>query len=302
MSIENLVPGQHSGVLGSDRIRQLLDDGILFESGTWDAALVRRAGYDLVIATDDFRIPDPHDPDKTFTSDPGEHTGRTGFVLEPGDFAYVTSRERIVLPMDIAGNIGIKNRFAKQGLLILTGLLIDPGYGMEQDASGQWVPAPAPLHFGIANVGRDRLSISFEKDLVASVQFLDVSGGTASAQPIVPPKTDDPVASGFVLFREFEKSLSELQREMNETKANVGSVVTLGVYVILATFIGALAAIILGSIANDAISTKLTTAIHTLAQYPWETIGVVVAAVSLAVVAAAFVLWPISRLLVGRGK
>jgi dCTP deaminase len=49
-------------------------------------------------------------------------------VLEPGEFAVVETRERITLSNRIAGQLGLRSEYAKQGLLMLSGPQIDPTF------------------------------------------------------------------------------------------------------------------------------------------------------------------------------
>ena len=49
-------------------------------------------------------------------------------TISPGDFALVTTHERISLSTKIAGHIGLRSFYAKKGLIILSGPQIDPGF------------------------------------------------------------------------------------------------------------------------------------------------------------------------------
>jgi dCTP deaminase len=49
-------------------------------------------------------------------------------TLEPGDFAVVTTFEKFVFPLNIAGTIGIRSHYARKGIIQLSGPQIDPGF------------------------------------------------------------------------------------------------------------------------------------------------------------------------------
>ena len=49
-------------------------------------------------------------------------------VLKPGVFALVTTHENVVLSETIAGHIGVKSYYTRKGIVMLTGLQIDPGF------------------------------------------------------------------------------------------------------------------------------------------------------------------------------
>jgi dCTP deaminase len=52
----------------------------------------------------------------------------TSATLKPGEFALVTTHENLHLPHDIAGHIGVKSYYTRKGIVILSGLQIDPGF------------------------------------------------------------------------------------------------------------------------------------------------------------------------------
>src|SRR4051812_38030651 len=49
-------------------------------------------------------------------------------VIEPGDFAVLETRERVGLSAQIAALLGLRSEYARQGLLMLSGPQIDPGF------------------------------------------------------------------------------------------------------------------------------------------------------------------------------
>jgi deoxycytidine triphosphate deaminase len=48
--------------------------------------------------------------------------------MPPGEMVLVVTRERIELSARIVGHIGLRSSFARQGLVLLAGLQIDPGF------------------------------------------------------------------------------------------------------------------------------------------------------------------------------
>lgn len=55
-------------------------------------------------------------------------SARGSATLAPGVFALVTTQESVQLPDDMAGHIGVKSYYTRKGLVMLTGLQIDPGF------------------------------------------------------------------------------------------------------------------------------------------------------------------------------
>jgi deoxycytidine triphosphate deaminase len=278
----------------------LVADGWLIERTTWDDKRLRPAGYDLVIAPDDLQVPNREDPDNPTIYRQGEPIPGGRFTLRPGEFAFVTTRERLALPWTVSGNVGVRNRFARQGLLILTGLLIDPGYGLTPQGRS-WGKDPQRLHFGIANVGRDEISIVAEVDAIASIQFIKVSGEVKLGEGYV-PATSDPIARGFGLFDLLERRVQDLDADLGRTKASVSNVVVFGLYLILATLFGVAIATIFGVLGAESVLRNLSKGFSLIREHPWPTIALVLVSVSAAVILASVVLWPITRLLVGRKR
>jgi hypothetical protein len=49
-------------------------------------------------------------------------------VIEPGSYAGIISFEKVKLPNNVFAQIGSKRKFSYDGLILLTGSIIDPGY------------------------------------------------------------------------------------------------------------------------------------------------------------------------------
>lgn len=49
-------------------------------------------------------------------------------TIPPGDFALVTTHEKVSLTPKVAGHIGLRSYYAKKGLVLLSGPQIDPGF------------------------------------------------------------------------------------------------------------------------------------------------------------------------------
>lgn len=138
---------------------------------------MRGAAYDLRIASDYLILPSG----KRFWPDSPEPVDRAyfaAFELKPGDVAFVSSVERLWMPWDLAGNIAPKFRLALTGLLVMGGMLVDPGYGRFRREGDEWVPREEGerLHFQLANVGSSNFKIVPEVTSVAAVQFIELAG------------------------------------------------------------------------------------------------------------------------------
>src|ERR1700689_3758380 len=117
-------PTDSTGVLSDAALLKKLEHGEVIAEGTWKASSVGPASYDVTIATDGLIMPDGSEiPPKSRTLPPPR------IVLPSGDTALFSTAELFCLPHHIAGNITIKNRLARMGPTLLSGMLIDPGFG-----------------------------------------------------------------------------------------------------------------------------------------------------------------------------
>jgi deoxycytidine triphosphate deaminase len=158
-------------VLGSDEIRRrVIEEKSIFVQETWDEENLRPAGYDLTVAPDFMIYPDGHGSWSRV-----QESGKCSeFTLQSGDVAFVSSREKLRLPWNLSGQVSGRFSYLQQGVLILAGMIVDPGYGLNEDkaADGE------RLHFWIANVGERALTIRPGRDHIASIQFFPVLGST----------------------------------------------------------------------------------------------------------------------------
>ncbi|HEX6687064.1 MAG TPA: hypothetical protein VF085_00190 [Solirubrobacterales bacterium] len=148
----------------------------IFRPHSWELSQVRGAAYDVRIAPDFLITPDgtrywPGAPERFQKRD-------AAFPLKRGDGAFVSSVEQLSMPWDLAGNIAPKFRFALAGLLIMGGMLVDPGYGRVQLEDGTWVPKEegARLHFQLANIGAETIWIAPNEDSIAAIQLVALEG------------------------------------------------------------------------------------------------------------------------------
>jgi MFS family permease len=73
----------------------------------------------------------------------------------------------------VIGNISIKGEMAVKGVLMLTGLIVDPGFKKGGSSDGR-------LHFRLANLGKRPLLLEPGKTKIASIQFVLLTGPTSA--------------------------------------------------------------------------------------------------------------------------
>jgi deoxycytidine triphosphate deaminase len=172
-------------------------------------------------------------------------------VLQPGQTAYVSSEERVVIPDDCVGIIGPRFSSAEQGLFFFGGMLVDPGWGRRAD----YRPWGEPLSFTIANLGRQPIELRPGEDVIASLAFMKVKKpGKHSHDPEV---TDKPIQFREELFapgnREpcsalgLVEELDSVRAEVRRLKDSQTNIILLGVVVLAASLFAGIVAAILGS-------------------------------------------------------
>jgi dCTP deaminase len=78
-------------------------------------------------------------------------------VIEPGDFAVFETRERVEFSAQTAALLGLRSEYARQGLLMLSGPQIDPGFR-------------GVLVIRVVNLAPKRVGLSYEAPFL-SAQF-----------------------------------------------------------------------------------------------------------------------------------
>jgi len=110
--------GGSATLMDHNSIKQAIDSGKLKIDG-FDEKSLNPASYDARIGK------------WAFSSSVKQKTdveSKGSILLEPGDFAVVTTFEKFELPLDVAGLIGIRSHYARKGIIELSGPQVDPGF------------------------------------------------------------------------------------------------------------------------------------------------------------------------------
>jgi deoxycytidine triphosphate deaminase len=265
-------------------LKRIQNENRIFVEGSYDSRNFWQAKYDLRVGQDLMVIPDVDFPDGRRYG-PGE-TRADAFILNPGQIAFVSTAERLCMPWDLVGNIGPKFGIARQGLLVLTGFLVDPGFGLEPDGHGGWKPKiDERLHFLIANLSQEPRSLTPGYSRIASIQFLHIDGEVTpeeitSTTDIFHEFFDEerPLRLGLGYFLELNRARSrvdtlenvassefarietEVRQEVDKLSVKVGSVeggtqsvIYFGVFLFMVTLLATAVAAVLELISNDAL-------------------------------------------------
>ena len=228
-------------VLGRSELKRRFDEGV-FVKGTWLEENLRGAAYDLRVAGDYLILPDG----KRYWSEgsDGHQRRETTFWLKPGNVAFVTSVEELAMPDDLAANVAVKFRNSLDGILVMGGFLVDPGY-------------VGRLHFQLANIGREPFQIEPEKTSIAALQLLPLTGD-AELDNHPPPDSERLLRAMFnasveneqlgpLAFFTLRKRVKKLERRLDKgvadidvTKRSMDALVVFGVIVIFAAILAGL--------------------------------------------------------------
>lgn len=248
-------------LLNRDEIEERRGD--IFVDDCFDVTCLRAAAYDLRLAV----------IDESATTGTLSTSGRVPkLILAKGQRATLETLERLAMPWNLAGNIGVKYRMGIKGLFVSPGLIVDPGFGQ---------PSGEPLRFVVTNIGADPLSIGLGPggDHVIGIQFARV------AEPSKIPEKgerapEDVQAAGLSFFEDLariEQQFGEVQRatERSETATHIVSVV--GVIAVALAVFSVFMGTVLSVLASGEAAHNLVNELNALdTSKPW-TIAVLVA-------------------------
>ena len=157
-------------ILSGEAILDRLQDGQIFREGTWDEGAVMEASYALRLADDGLLV------DGQFY-DPGVPYKGTYIAIEPGKIAILSTVERLNIPGDLVGKVGVRFNPAVKGLTGLMGIQVDPLYGQARDDER--------LFIRVANLGN--ATVKFLADeIVFTFELHELTG---NVRPPSPEKT-----------------------------------------------------------------------------------------------------------------
>lgn len=264
---------------GNELLRALEVPNRIFREGSWEPGRIRGAGYSVRLACDLLVVPQA--PGESRYQAIGPQDARKNIRLMPGDSALISTVEKFSFDFDISATIFEKFTLAAQGLLMLHGGAVHPGYGREMDPqSGSWVPKPDErLYFIVANVGPEDIYLR-ERDEIAYLQFFEVLPAEKREEIKnlgfehlsrlfnADHNTEDGGMSYFRgvrdLRNEFKRDLKEIRDDIDRLDAKVkitetsidrvsnasNAIVVFGVFLVGVTILGVVLSTLIGQIEN----------------------------------------------------
>jgi dCTP deaminase len=158
---------------------------------------------------------------------------KRSFTLKAGDFALMTTLERITISTDLVGHIGMKSYYVRKGLILLAGLQIDPGWD-------------GFLVIGMYNASPRSITLDYQSPICT----IDFYGLTVPASE--PFSTGDEQKTGLIpqvdkdYLRTLEtQTLSEMSESVRQLSASVNMLATITYKVIIPLLVLILGAVMI---------------------------------------------------------
>ena len=220
-------------ILSGKAIRERLDEGTIFRRGTWDESALKEASYALRIAPDGLILDGKqYKPGKAFDGDYIE--------IKPGMIAILSTVERMNMPPNLVGKIGIRLDHAQQGITGLMGIQVDPLYGHDKPDER--------LFIRVANLGNESIRLT-PYEHVFTFELHTVEGdveGPASGRECswtrITRVLSNQRNSGWTYVTRVR---SDLSAETQRVRDTFQPVVLFGVFLVAATLLGVVITLIL---------------------------------------------------------
>ena len=213
-------------ILGHNEIHNRLAKGEVFRKDTCDPGCIKEASYALRVADDGLML-----DGKRYK--PGIESIKSDIIIQPGKIAILSTMERINMPSNLLGKIGIRFDYACQGLTGLMGIQVDPFYG--------WGHDDVRLYIRVANLGNNAITIPLYAEAFTFELHL-VSGYVP-----VPKKPRDSMWLRIqdTLSEQATKLDERLESETKSIRDYLQQVVMFGIFLVAVTILGVAIATIL---------------------------------------------------------
>ena len=227
-------------ILGGKSIEARLNAGQIFRKDTWEKSSIKEASYALRVANDGMVIGDDiYEPGKNYYSKP--------FIeIEPGRIAILSTVERLCMPNDLAGKLGIRLDYASRGLTGLMGIQVDPCYGQNRPDER--------LFIKVANFGNETVKIP-PGDAVFNIEFSKVENPITVDKPSTWERIKRSIADQPSETRDWTYMTrvqtdaqgieSRVGRDIDSIREGPQSVVMFGVFLVAITILGVMITLIL---------------------------------------------------------
>ncbi len=213
-------------ILSGAEIRSKADGGEIFVPDTWHSDCFKEASYALRVASDGLVVDGEHYP-------PGRHIKGPYVEIKPGQIAILSTMEKLCMPNNLVGKIGIRLQYALQGLTGLMGIQVDPGYGQGR--------TDERLYIRVANLGNESIRLLPGAD-VFTFELHDTTG-INSPEDFPKDPTWERLQKALanqdqVSWSYMSRVESNLERETRRSRESMEPVVLFGVFLVAVTILG----------------------------------------------------------------
>ena len=194
-------------IIGEKELRRFVKENTIIQNG--DASCAEGIKYDFRLGSRflkaGFNSPKSYD----------ELNARDAAIVEPGEVVFVLTNERVELPLDISVQLHEKRKLSHDGINLLGGRGIDPGY-------------KGYLVFGIHNVAGSIFRLQPERKLVGATFYRLTENEIVDPDKLPEPLEDFPERL-LDLIENYKpvnpitisSKLSEIQGRINEDKGEL---------------------------------------------------------------------------------
>lgn len=136
-------PGKHSSVLSDKEILDYVQKGLLITKDTFSQSSLEASSYDIRVGG------------KSIIGGEGSEIDlltEKSMELPPGAYAAVVSFEKMNFPRKVSARLGSKRALSYEGIILLTGSIVDPGY-------------QGHLLFGLYNASQKKVHIRYGRKI-----------------------------------------------------------------------------------------------------------------------------------------
>lgn len=148
-------------IIGEKELKQFVQDGEIIQNG--DISGAEGIKYDFHLGT--LFLKAGFNTPKTYE----ELNAKDAAIVEPGEVVFVMTAERLQIPFDMSIQLHIKRKLSHEGINLLGGTCVDPGYN-------------GYLIFGIHNVAGSNFKLKPGRKLVGAT-FSRLSDGEVVENP-----------------------------------------------------------------------------------------------------------------------
>jgi len=136
-------PGRNTAILSDKEIQDFVSRSLLISKETFSSNCLEASSYDIRVGGKGILGGDGSEIDLI---------SEKSMEIPPGAYAAVISYEKMIFPKKISARLGSKRALSYEGIILLTGSIVDPGY-------------EGHLLFGLYNASQKKVHIRYGRKI-----------------------------------------------------------------------------------------------------------------------------------------